>query len=275
MGKNKERLNSHNIDLSAILADIQKLPPAGGEDLQGTVEEQTEVVNALWRMVNRKVADHKGEGEYVWERYAYDVETSTKGEFITYVLAIDSEAYVDGAVNDDGYWYELIVSSGTKVAEYGMFFDAVNTSGYPTDMRIVMPKIIAEFMMLDSVTFTKLLKLEIIASSIGNSAFSNLLYASTTTPNVKLKTKSIGAKACMAWGNKNSRSINYWISSECTSIAGTDGLTSPFYQVHKGSKIYCEANSKPSGWKTYWNCCDSSTTLTTTWGVTEEQFDAL
>lgn len=60
MGKNKEQLKEHNLDLFAILSGIQNLPPAGGEDLQGTVEEQTTAVNNLLKMVSRKVAEKNG-----------------------------------------------------------------------------------------------------------------------------------------------------------------------------------------------------------------------
>lgn len=60
MGKTKERLKSHNSDLSAILDGINNLPPAGSEDLQATAEAQTEVVNELLSLVKRKIAEKSG-----------------------------------------------------------------------------------------------------------------------------------------------------------------------------------------------------------------------
>lgn len=69
MGKNKDRLNQKSIPWAdSILDQVMNLPAAGGEDLQGTVEAQTEAVNTLLKMASRKVADHRGEGEYVWKK---------------------------------------------------------------------------------------------------------------------------------------------------------------------------------------------------------------
>ncbi len=48
---------------------LQVINSVGGEDLTDTVAEQTVAVEELLRMVNRKVADHKGEGQYVWKKY--------------------------------------------------------------------------------------------------------------------------------------------------------------------------------------------------------------
>lgn len=121
MGKNKERLNEHNIDLSAILSSIQNLPPAGGEDLQSTAETQTTEVSNLVRMVARKVSDHKGEGEYVWKKL-----TEQNGTCINFVVNSDVTAYPDGGMQD-GYWYER-ANEGVSGIAYG----EVVVSGYTT-----------------------------------------------------------------------------------------------------------------------------------------------
>ena len=62
MGKYKDRLNENSIPMAdRILSLVNNLQPAGGgEDLQGTVTEQTEAINALMAMVSRKIAENNG-----------------------------------------------------------------------------------------------------------------------------------------------------------------------------------------------------------------------
>jgi hypothetical protein len=73
-----------------------------GEDLIDTANTQTAAVEELLRMVNRKVADHKGEGQYVWKKL-----TAEDGDFIDYVVSSDTGTYPDGGTQD-GYWYERL-----------------------------------------------------------------------------------------------------------------------------------------------------------------------
>ena len=113
MGKYEKRINENSRPMAdSILSLVNNLPPAGGEDLQGTVEEQNEAINELMKMVKRKVADHKGEGEYVWKKM-----TAKDGEFIDYVVSSDNGAFPNGG-NLDGYWYEFVniieYTSGTS-----------------------------------------------------------------------------------------------------------------------------------------------------------------
>lgn len=74
MGKNKDRLNQKSIPWAdSILEQVINLPAAGGEDLQSTAEAQTLAVENLLKMVNRKVAENRGEGQYVWKKYGDEV----------------------------------------------------------------------------------------------------------------------------------------------------------------------------------------------------------
>ena len=52
-------------------------------------------------------------------------------------------------------------------------------------------------------------------------------------------------------------------------------LNSSFRFCSSSLKIYCGASSKPSSWGTYWNYYNTSTALSTTWGVTREQYNSL
>ena len=71
MGKNKDRLLTKSIPWAdSILEQVINLPAAGGEDLQSTAEAQVLAVENLLKMVNRKVAENRGEGQYVWKKYS-------------------------------------------------------------------------------------------------------------------------------------------------------------------------------------------------------------
>lgn len=108
----KSRLQTNNIDLSAILADINNLPPAGTEDISAELNALSDAVDAHLKMVNRKVAENNGEGEYVWKKL-----TAEGGDFIDFVVSSDANAYPDGR-EQDGYWYEL-AEEGVAGIDFG------------------------------------------------------------------------------------------------------------------------------------------------------------
>lgn len=103
MGKNKDRLLTKSIPWAdSILEQVINLPAAGGEDLQSTAEAQVLAVENLLKMVNRKVAENRGEGKYVWKKL-----TAEGGEFVDFVVSSDAETYPNGGMQE-GYWYELV-----------------------------------------------------------------------------------------------------------------------------------------------------------------------
>ena len=51
--------------------------------------------------------------------------------------------------------------------------------------------------------------------------------------------------------------------------------TIPFSACSGSLQLYCEAGSKPNGWGKYWNYAGKDEILTTHWGVTRAEFDAL
>lgn len=67
-----------------------------------------------------------------------------------------------------------------------------------------------------------------------------------------------------------------WFSKDIISMNSEthSGLTL-FDDCENNFEIYCEPDSKPSGWGQYWNYYSDYSQLTTHWGVTEEEFDAL
>lgn len=118
--------NGYNFPAKTLLKDgLQIINGVNGEDLTDTAEAQTTAVEELMKMVNRKVADHKGEGEFVWKKYVfngYKCENPSftlsgsngifytgecKGDFINCVVADTEDAYPNGG-ELDGYWYELV-----------------------------------------------------------------------------------------------------------------------------------------------------------------------
>ena len=65
-----------------------------------------------------------------------------------------------------------------------------------------------------------------------------------------------------------------YIPSSVTTISASSYYNSPFKDCSSSLKIYCGASSKPSGWGTCWNYYNYSTALSTTWGVTREQYNS-
>lgn len=207
-----------------------------------------------------------GLGIQTWK--SYTVEGSEDKIFLDYVVSDNPTAYPDGA-EQDGYWYER-VKERTK---YGMFFNKVDPNCLPTDAYFKFENVPEHAFHLggdDYATFMgSCKKLEIDANDVGREAFYYYL-ANMIGGKLKLKVKSLDIKSFSGMGNNN-----IWLSSKCTTITATSWSNCPFYDSVAGSNVYCEASSKPSGWGTYWNTYGSSKNFTTTWGVTEAQFDAL
>lgn len=67
-----------------------------------------------------------------------------------------------------------------------------------------------------------------------------------------------------------------WFSKDILTIESTahSGQTL-FGDCTNNFHIYCEPTSKPSGWGKYWNYYSDSSQITTHWGVSEEEFNAL
>lgn len=175
----------------------------------------------------------------------------------------------------------------------GLIFKNLDDSGNPIDVVINMDDIPARLFTggtghstSNRFAWTKLQSLEINADEIGTEAFFRLMYNTTSNgKKAKIKASSIGRLAFgELWaGVVNAGSGSIWISAKCTKMSGgfADGsglsTVGPFKGIYEGINFYCEAESKPTGWCTPWNWngTSSSTALTTTWGVSEEEFDAL
>lgn len=86
----------------------------------------------------------------------------------------------------------------------------------------------------------------------------------------EMRSQSIALDSSSSYSGVNE--VLIWISNKCNTIHVTNsyGFVYPKYS-YKNYKVYCEASSKPAGWETNWNKNIDSVT----WGVTEQQFDAL
>lgn len=89
---------------------------------------------------------------------------------------------------------------------------------------------------------------------------------------VKINTELIDTEAFKSDSNHN-KIIHFWISKKCKQINGTtDFAKAPFYTC-KSADFYCEHNSKPDGWHSYWNWTSTSGSATTYWGVSETDYN--
>lgn len=106
-----------------------------GEDLTATEADMALAITELQRMVARKVSDHKGEGQYVWKKYAnVDPTAITLTQIVggnPFKLQITSSVYDLSAV--DGSWFIGMKGTytGVKVYEYTFLDnDTINLNGY-------------------------------------------------------------------------------------------------------------------------------------------------
>lgn len=224
-------------------------------------------------------------GLYIWEKL-----TSKDGEFINYVVSDDVSTYPESGLQE-GYWYEIIVSDDKKIPEYGVIFDSVNADGRPTKLSIKIPYEITlsgEYGGLaDVVKYCEEITVEYNLQASGNAQCFEGLCANFAGK-VKVKSNWLPRGMCHYMrhdgtiyipDDKAKRAV--WIAKTVETIK--DGgskysSSNPFYGA-KSTTIYCEANEKQPGWETYWNYAGTSSSetlvLTTYYGITEEQFDAL
>lgn len=198
-----------------------------------------------------------------------------KGDFIEIVVSDISNKYPDKDEKDE-YYYEKVYTE--NATEYGIFYNDVDSEGYPTDVKLVQSDIKNGFSQTSvgyTEMYSKLHKMEIITNAIGNNSFTYAFYKVKNQFEMKLKCSSIERMAFAYAGKNNLVRGNIWINKKCTFISGEANTNPPFYGVSENLKIYCETPSKPSSWGYYWNHTGTGATLTTTWGVAESQFDAL
>lgn len=143
------RLSKNNIDLTSILEDINNLPPAGTEDISAELDAQTEAINSLLSMVNRKVAENNGAGEWVWKKcwkYTVNLTQTTTGTNPTKFKVTGSGNNTDFTdvgfivgkkfVSDLGHTLEFLdethmrhtAQNGSTVNEYTFTWDAANST---------------------------------------------------------------------------------------------------------------------------------------------------
>lgn len=146
----------------------------------------------------------------------------------------------------------------------GVIFNAVDTSGYPTDVKIRGSVPQNMFKGNTNSIFSNLINLEVVGDSIGWEAFSGRFVSIDDAGKFKLKVTEIAYRAFYQLALGSEKAVKIWISKDCTTIG-----QQAFYDSYSGIKIYFEANSAPSSVGTEW------ASVTPTYGVSEAEFDAL
>jgi len=180
----------------------------------------------------------------------------------------------DEAKMDSYSGYIDQISSGGATPEKGFLPTAWDENGYVTEGALYGMTSVPDYFFYNSSSGGHFKKMTLTSlpseiTSIGIAAF---LYASNLTlTSLPIGTTSIGTnafKGCTALSK-------IWIPASCTTISTSSYSYAPFYQCSSSLILYCETDSKPDGWGTYWNYYSSSGTLTVVWGVSKEEFEAL
>lgn len=111
-------------------------------------------------------------------------------------------------------------------------------------------------------------------NSMATSSTVYLTIEDEATCKVKLRITEMDYQSVLVpcYVNKN-KPISIWLSNDCKIIHNDNVDNRGFVKqaYYYPPKLYCEANSAPSGWESKWK--GQSTNIT--WGVSEAQFNAL
>ena len=193
---------------------LQIINGVSGEDLTETAANQTSAVNALLTMVKRKVVQDKGEGEFVWKKL-----TAEGGDFVDYVISSDSEAYPDGAVHTDGYWYELVEGGGLTPEMFGctkMAIDEFTVSSWTKSSAYSIPHSLGE---KPTRVIIQALEPEKIPGYPDNVSNICIILLASSTGSLS------GAYGCRLYRSTSDSNINMmcpgWVSGELSYITNT------------------------------------------------------
>lgn len=164
------------------------------------------------------------------------------------------------------------------VVEYGMLFNEVDGNGNPLDVLMNLNCDIGSYQfgrtgaMSGDKMFLQTKVFKIVANAIASNGFDYFLHK--FSGKLKLDVASMDKRSFGGLGAGATTAPKVWISKKCITIAGSSNYGTPWVDCNGGTKIYCEAASKPSGWNVSWNY-SGSTAHSVSWGVTEKAFDAL
>lgn len=174
---------------------------------------------------------------------------------------------------------------GDGGAKAGIIFDKVNENGEPTSVKIKFNGNIPKGYNNMSGGFYSLRgalnncnKIEISCNGIiYDYAFAWAFYECQSNTKLKIKDGVTALKQqSLAYGFNGKSGVKIYVPESVTEIAGNGASNGAFISNPADTRIYCGANSKPGGYGYYWDNYNNSTgKMTVTWGVTEEQFDAL
>ena len=216
--------------------------------------------------------EYSGSGNYSYSH------TYTEGGtyFITYYLE-DTSGYImdlQGLYPDNSIVEDVKIPDNTyRIESFG---------GMQIQGTLTIPKntIVAE----DCLGGTYFTKVKLEGNNSGVAMFRGMTYLKEVeglenfaTTNGNLLFQNCSALERVALGSKptslnksfegTSSLKSVFIPSTVTTIAAET-----FKNANSTAVIYCEANSKPAGWDTYWAYYDATHELTVKWGYSKEQY---
>lgn len=217
--------------------------------------------------------EYSGSGNYSYS-HTY-VESGTY--FITYYLEDEAGYIMD--LQALGTTNNALISS-VKIPEYVVKIDTFY--GMQIQDELILPKnlTVGE----DCLGGTYFTKVKLEGNNSGAAMFRGMTYLKEVeglenyaTNNGNLLFQNCSALERVTLGSKptslnksfegTSSLKSVFISSTVTTIAAET-----FKNANSTAVIYCEANSKPAGWDTYWAYYDATHELTVKWGYSKEQY---
>lgn len=284
MGKTKDHVNSNNAKIDEIQIKANKLPtlvPYDGENPYVPQADDKVLPAGTWLKNGLTI---KGVEDVTDEVAA---QTPLVDELLESLVGKASGADAkpeDLSLGKKAYVGQKLIVGTRENPVAGMHVMAENAEGYPIDVVMNYPNGIPDRLFYMTTVDMSLYQhkycenITIDTPTVGIMAFNEFLAGF----NGKLKLKNVTELdiACFCDIGVRDSSITdkkrmIWLPKTLTNILGTNYTSSPFYKAHAGIKIYCESESKPSGWSSTWNNYKGDGSLTTEWGISEAEFDAL
>lgn len=266
-GGSSENLTEQLNQMDALLTEVEE--SLVGKASGANITPET-VLKGYKGYKNKEliVGEYEPHGKYLWKKSA-----SQGGEIVDYMVSENKDEYPDGGMYN-GYWFERVIPATNGIIERN-----VDAEGYPIDVLFKIDHVVT--MGTTTATnhfgphFKRAEKIEIVCDTLLPEHFSGIGGASNDNKRIKIKCKTINNEALKNAFNRTGGDAKLWISDICETIDKASSWGVAPFTYSPATEMYCESETKKSGWGSMWNYKYNGSTMTTYYGITEEAFDAL